>query len=79
MPERIELDESSYTTTYGKFIIQPLERGFGVTIGNSLRRVLLSSLPGAAITAIKIEGVLHELSTIPGVAEDVAEMVLNLK
>ncbi|NUM80956.1 DNA-directed RNA polymerase subunit alpha [bacterium] len=79
MPERIELDESTYTTTYGKFIVQPLERGFGVTIGNSLRRVLLSSLPGAAITSIKIDGVLHEFSTIPGVAEDVSEMILNLK
>lgn len=79
MPERIELDESSYTTTYGRFIIQPLERGFGVTVGNSIRRVLLSSLPGAAITSIKIDGVVHEFSTIPGVTEDVAEMVLNLK
>ncbi|MBX7151168.1 DNA-directed RNA polymerase subunit alpha [bacterium] len=79
MPERIELDESTYTTTYGKFIVQPLERGFGVTIGNSLRRVLLSSLPGAAITSIKVDGVLHEFSTIPGVAEDVSEIVLNLK
>jgi len=79
MPERIELDESSYTTTFGRFIIQPLERGYGVTLGNALRRVLLSSLPGAAITAIKIDGVLHEFSTIPGVAEDVTEMVLNLK
>jgi DNA-directed RNA polymerase subunit alpha len=79
MPERIELDESSYTTTFGRFIIQPLERGYGVTLGNALRRVLLSSLPGAAITSIKIDGVLHEFSTIPGVAEDVTEMVLNLK
>lgn len=79
MPERIELDESSYTTTFGRFIIQPLEHGYGVTLGNALRRVLLSSLPGAAITAIKIDGVLHEFSTIPGVAEDVTEMVLNLK
>lgn len=79
MPERIELDESSYTTTYGRFIIQPLERGFGVTIGNSIRRVLLSSLPGAAISSMKVEGVLHEFSTIPGVTEDVSEMILNLK
>ncbi len=79
MPERIELDELSYTSTYGKFIIQPLERGFGVTVGNSLRRVLLSSLPGAAITSIKIDGVLHEFSTLPGVTEDVTEVVLNLK
>ncbi len=79
MPERIEMDESTYSSTYAKFIIQPLERGFGITIGNSLRRVLLSSLPGAAITAIRIDGVLHELSTVSGVTEDVSEMVLNLK
>lgn len=79
MPESIELDESSYTNTYGKFTVQPLERGFGVTIGNALRRVLLSSLPGAAITSIRIDGILHEFSTIPGVVEDVAEIILNLK
>lgn len=79
MPESIELDESSYTNTYGKFTVQPLERGFGVTIGNALRRVLLSSLPGAAITSIRLEGILHEFSTIPGVVEDVAEIILNLK
>lgn len=79
MPERIELDESSYTNTYGRFIVQPLERGFGVTIGNALRRVLLSSLPGAAITMIRINGVVQEFSTIPGVVEDVSEIILNLK
>jgi DNA-directed RNA polymerase subunit alpha len=79
MPESIELDESSYTNTYGKFTVQPLERGFGVTIGNALRRVLLSSLPGAAITSIRLEGILHEFSTIPGVVEDIAEIILNLK
>ncbi len=79
MPERIEMDESTYSSTYAKFIIQPLERGFGITIGNSLRRVLLSSLPGAAITAIRIDGVLHEMSTVQGVTEDVSEMVLNMK
>ena len=79
MPESIELDESSYTNTYGKFTVHPLERGFGVTIGNALRRVLLSSLPGAAITSIRLEGILHEFSTIPGVVEDVAEIILNLK
>lgn len=79
MPERIELDESSYTNTFGRFIIQPLERGFGVTVGNALRRVLLSSLPGAAITSFRIDGVLHEFTTIPGVAEDVTEIVQNLK
>jgi len=79
MPEGIELDESTYSNTYGKFTVQPLERGFGVTIGNALRRVLLSSLPGAAITSIRLENVLHEFSTIPGVVEDVAEIILNLK
>ncbi len=79
MPESIELEESTYTNKYGKFIVQPLERGFGTTLGNSLRRVLLSSLPGAAITSIRIDGVLHEFSTIPGMVEDVTEMILNLK
>ncbi len=79
MPEGIELDESTYTNTYGRFFVQPLERGFGITIGNALRRVLLSSLPGAAITSIRLENILHEFSTIPGVVEDVAEIVLNLK
>ena len=79
MPESIELDESTYTNSYGKFIVQPLERGFGITIGNALRRVLLSSLPGSAITSIRLEDVLHEFSTIPGVIEDTAEIILNLK
>ncbi|MBI2620466.1 MAG: DNA-directed RNA polymerase subunit alpha [Ignavibacteriales bacterium] len=79
MPEKIELEESSSSTTYGKFIVQPLEKGFGVTIGNSLRRVLLSSLPGTAITAIRVEGIHHEFSTIKGVVEDVSDMILNLK
>jgi len=65
--------------TYGKFVIEPLERGFGITLGNALRRVLLSSIPGAAITSVKIEGVLHEFSTIPGVKEDTTELLLNLK
>lgn len=79
MPESIELDETVYSNTYGKFIVQPLERGFGVTIGNALRRVLLSSLPGAAITMIRIDNIFHEFSSIPGVVEDVAEIILNLK
>ncbi len=79
MPESIVLDDQSANDTYGKFIVQPLERGFGTTLGNSLRRVLLSSLTGAAITAVKIDGVLHEFSTIPGVTEDVTEIILNLK
>ncbi|MDZ7360999.1 MAG: DNA-directed RNA polymerase subunit alpha [candidate division KSB1 bacterium] len=79
MPESVELEESSYSSTFGRFIVQPLERGFGTTIGNALRRVLLSSLPGAAITMIKVDGVHHEFSTIPGVVEDVSEMILNLK
>jgi len=79
MPEGVVQEESSKSATFGRFTVQPLERGFGVTLGNSLRRVLLSSLPGAAITAVKIEGVLHEFSTIPGVLEDVTEIILNLK
>lgn len=79
MPEGVIKDETSSSGTYGKFSIQPLERGFGVTLGNSFRRVLLSSLTGAAITAIKIDGVLHEFATIPGVLEDVTEIILNLK
>lgn len=79
LPEGIERDEATYSTTYGKFVLQPLERGFGVTLGNALRRVLLSSLHGAAITQIRFDGVLHEFSTIPGVVEDVSEIILNLK
>ena len=79
MPRTIELDEASASPRYGKFTIEPLERGFGLTIGNSIRRVLLSSLQGAAVSAIKMEGVLHEFSTIPGAIEDVSEIILNLK
>jgi DNA-directed RNA polymerase subunit alpha len=78
-PRRMDLDQESLTNTYGKFVAEPLERGFGTTIGNSLRRVLLSSLQGAAFTAVKIEGVDHEFTTIPEVAEDVTDIVLNLK
>ncbi len=78
-PRRMEVEESSHTPFYGKFICEPLERGFGITLGNSLRRVLLSSLQGAAITRVKIDGVLHEFSTIPGVKEDVTDLILNLK
>lgn len=78
-PKRLECDRSLLTRTYGKFVAEPLERGFGVTLGNSLRRVLLSFLPGAAVTAAKIEGVYHEFSTIVGVREDVSEILLNLK
>lgn len=70
------LDEE---TNYGKFVVEPLERGYGTTLGNSLRRILLSSLPGAAVTSVKIDGILHEFSTIPGVKEDVTEIILNLK
>ena len=79
MPEAVEIDETTHTDTYGKFLIQPLERGYGVTIGNSLRRVLISSLQGAAIVSARVDGVLHEFSTIPGVTEDMTEIVLNLK
>jgi DNA-directed RNA polymerase subunit alpha len=79
MPERIEVEEGSYSNTYGRFIIQPLEKGFGVTLGNMFRRVLLSSLQGAAITAIKVNNIQHEFSTIPGIYEDLTEVILNLK
>ena len=77
-PRVVERDPRS-STTYGKFVAKPLERGFGITIGNSLRRVLLSSLQGAAITSVRIEGVLHEFSSVPGVVEDVTDIILNLK
>lgn len=76
---KIEIAEVSDDGTYGKFVVEPLERGFGTTLGNSLRRMLLSSLPGVAVKSIKIDGVLHEFSTIPGVKEDVTEIVLNIK
>ena len=76
---RIDTAEISEDGKYGRFVVEPLERGYGTTLGNSLRRVLLSSLPGYAITSVKIDGILHEFSTIPGVKEDVTEIVLNLK
>ncbi|RKO65928.1 DNA-directed RNA polymerase subunit alpha [Desulfofundulus salinus] len=76
---KIECVESSPDNTYARFVVEPLERGYGITLGNSLRRILLSSLPGAAVTSVKIEGVLHEFSTIPGVREDVTDIILNLK
>jgi len=76
---RIEICEISEDNRYGKFIVEPLERGYGITVGNALRRILLSSLPGVAVTSIKIDGVLHEFSTIPGVKEDVTEIMLALK
>lgn len=75
----IECIFSDEDLNYGKFIVEPLERGYGTTLGNSLRRILLSSLPGAAVTSVKIDGILHEFSTIPGVKEDVTEIILNLK
>jgi len=78
-PKKLECDESVYTDTYGKFQAAPFERGYGVTLGNSLRRVLLSSIEGSAVTSVKIAGVSHEFSTIPGVLEDVPEIILNLK
>ena len=78
-PKRLEAEKETLTPFYGKFAAEPFERGFGITIGNSLRRILLSSLQGAAITSVKIDGVLHEFSTIPGVKEDVTEIILNLK
>ena len=74
---RIEIAEMAPDGTYGKFVVEPLERGYGTTLGNSLRRILLSSLPGAAVSNVKIDGVLHEFSVIPGVKEDVTEIILN--
>ncbi len=78
-PKRLEVENETLSGTYGKFYAQPFERGFGTTVGNALRRVLLSSIEGAAITAVKIEGVLHEFSSLPGVVEDVTDIILNLK
>ncbi len=78
-PKKMQVEAETYTNTYGKFYAEPLERGFGTTLGNSLRRVLLSSLQGAAIASVRIKGVLHEFSAIPGVTEDVTDVVLNLK
>ncbi|VAX37165.1 DNA-directed RNA polymerase alpha subunit [hydrothermal vent metagenome] len=79
MPKRLDCEEGTYTDKYGKFIAEPFEKGYGVTLGNSLRRILLSSIEGSAATSIKIDGVRHEYSTIPGVMESITEMVLNIK
>ena len=79
MPDTVVLDEASYSNTFGRFSLEPLERGYGVTLGNSIRRVLLSSLSGAAITSVKFSGILHEFTSIEGVVEDVTEIILNLK
>lgn len=79
MPESIVKEESSYSDTFGRFVVQPLERGYGVTLGNSLRRILISSLPGSAIIAIKINDAPHEFTTLKGVVEDLSEIILNLK
>jgi DNA-directed RNA polymerase subunit alpha len=79
LPTKVEVDRETLSATYGKFTIEPFERGYGVTVGNSLRRVLLSSLEGTAVTSVRIEGVQHEFSTIPGVYEDVTEIILNIK
>lgn len=78
-PKRIDVDAATHTRFYGEFTIQPLERGFGITLGNALRRVLLSSIQGASIVSVKIDGVLHEFSTLPGVKEDITDIILNLK
>jgi DNA-directed RNA polymerase subunit alpha len=78
-PKRLEIETNGRPDTYAKFVCEPLERGFGTTLGNAIRRVLLSSLQGAAITSVKMEGVLHEFSTVPGVIEDVTDIILNLK
>jgi DNA-directed RNA polymerase subunit alpha len=78
-PKGFEVEKETLTSRYGKFHVRPLERGFGVTLGNSLRRVLLSSMMGSAVSAVKFEGVLHEFSTIPDILEDVTDIILNLK
>ena len=75
----IEINEISEDNRFGRFVVEPLERGYGTTLGNSLRRIMLSSLPGAAVSSVKIKGVLHEFSSIPGVKEDVTEIIMNLK
>ena len=79
LPSIVDCDRSTLTSTYGKFTAEPFERGFGTTLGNSLRRVLLSSLEGSSVTQIKIRGAQHEFSSIPGILEDVTEIVLNVK
>ena len=78
-PKRLEFERETLTDRFGRFYAQPFERGFGTTVGNALRRVLLSSIEGAAVTAVKIEGVLHEFSPIQGVVEDATDIILNLK
>ena len=75
----IEINEISEDNRFGRFVVEPLERGYGTTLGNSLRRIMLSSLPGAAVSSVKIKGVLHEFSSIPGVKEDVPEIIMNIK
>ncbi len=79
LPARVEIDEKSQSSTFSRFIVEPFERGFGTTVGNSLRRILLSTIEGAAVTKVKIEGVQHEFSTVPGVLEDVTDIILNIK
>ena len=79
IPRSLICDETTYTRNYGKFIAEPFERGYGTTLGNSIRRILLSSIEGAAVTSVKIDGILHEFSTIPGVVEDISEIILNIK
>src|SRR5215468_1958291 len=79
LPSRVVADRGTLSDTYGRFVAEPFERGFGMTVGNSLRRILLSSLEGSSVTRIKIQGVHHEISTIPGVVEDVTDIVLNVK
>ena len=79
VPKKIECEKSGFSNTYGKFIAEPFERGYGSTIGNALRRVLISSIEGSAVTSVKLNGVMHEFSTIPGVTEDVTQIILNIK
>ena len=76
---KIEIAEISEDNRYGRFVVEPLERGYGITLGNSLRRIMLSSLPGSAVSRVKIDGVVHEFSSIPGIKEDVTEIIMNVK
>ena len=79
LPAHVQLDDRSSSSTFGRFVVEPFERGFGTTVGNSLRRILLSSIEGAAVVSVRIEGVRHEFTTMPGILEDLIDIILNIK